>query len=488
MKTLLIVEHDKRDRQALYAMVQRSQIRIDTILECNNGEDAIYILQNQKIDVMFTSIRMQNMDGIELIEKIRLYPNAPKIVVVSDSDEFTHAVKLMRLGVRDYLLKPIQSKQIEEILQILDSELITQQEIQEARNTVNAQHLKQILLSSTALSKDIESMMRQSDCTLFQEPYVVCCLDNMGGHSYITENRGYIANVEQGEIFIVKELLVNKVRLQEWRRRFVGVSNAYVGIEQLRMAYDEAYKARIEAFYREKSMVKMNELVESDVEKRDKEKDKNLSVEMMHLVNILATSKASQVIKTIRTFIWENRRERDLVALQEVVSLFFENVEATYPAVSVEEIYEIQNLKSPLSYSTIEVYEHSLINWLEQFIEQVQNQLSDFKSKQKMQAAIEYIKENYNKDFNMAVVSNEVSMNYSLFSLSFKQYTGTNFVNYLKQIRMEKAKEYLQNSDMRIGEISQNIGYENEKHFMKIFKTLYGVSPTEYRKSLQLKK
>ena len=108
-------------------------------------------------------------------------------------------------------------------------------------------------------------------------------------------------------------------------------------------------------------------------------------------------------------------------------------------------------------------------------------------NKYKIQEAVNYIYENYDKDLNMAVVSNYVSMNYSLFSYVFKQYTGKNFVNYLKEIRVEQAQKLLINTEMRIIEISRKVGYENEKHFMKLFRSMCGVSPTEYRKNMQLK-
>lgn len=98
---------------------------------------------------------------------------------------------------------------------------------------------------------------------------------------------------------------------------------------------------------------------------------------------------------------------------------------------------------------------------------------------------MEYIEAHYNEDLNMAVVSNQISMNYSLFSYSFKQYTGSNFVNFIKDIRMREAKRLLAETDLRVNEISQEIGYENEKHFMKIFKASCGVSPSEYRKNMQ---
>ena len=101
----------------------------------------------------------------------------------------------------------------------------------------------------------------------------------------------------------------------------------------------------------------------------------------------------------------------------------------------------------------------------------------------KIQQAISYINENYTSDLNMAVVSNQVSMNYSLFSAEFKNVTGTNFVTYLKDLRMTEAKRLLLETDMKVNEISAKVGYDNEKHFMKSFKSYIGVSPSEYRKN-----
>jgi len=101
----------------------------------------------------------------------------------------------------------------------------------------------------------------------------------------------------------------------------------------------------------------------------------------------------------------------------------------------------------------------------------------------KIKQAVNYINENYASDLNMAVVSNHISMNYSLFSAEFKNVTGTNFVTYLKDLRMGEAKRLLTETDLKVNEISARVGYDNEKHFMKSFKTYVGVSPTEYRRN-----
>ena len=134
--------------------------------------------------------------------------------------------------------------------------------------------------------------------------------------------------------------------------------------------------------------------------------------------------------------------------------------------------------------SCLDIYEEKLMDTVVYIHEKIHSQFDMNKNSQKMKMAVDYIEENYASDLNMAVVSNYISMNYSLFSYSFKQYTGSNFVNFLKDIRMKKAKELLAETDMKIIEISQQVGYDNEKHFMKLFKATCGVSPSEYRKNM----
>ena len=85
----------------------------------------------------------------------------------------------------------------------------------------------------------------------------------------------------------------------------------------------------------------------------------------------------------------------------------------------------------------------------------------------------------------MTFISNYVSMNYTIFSIDFKEYTGKNFVNYLKEVRLKEAKRLLDETDMKINEISEAVGYDNDKHFMKTFKGVFSVTPTEYRKNIK---
>ncbi len=109
-------------------------------------------------------------------------------------------------------------------------------------------------------------------------------------------------------------------------------------------------------------------------------------------------------------------------------------------------------------------------------------------SKNKMRRAVDYIRQNYGNPIDMAEVSNYVSMNYSMFSSTFKEYTGENFSAYLKKLRIEKSRKLLGNTDMNINEIAGKVGFEDARHFAKVFKELTGMTPTACREDIRQKK
>lgn len=103
MNTLLVVEDEKLIRQGIVAMIRRSSVPVKEILECRNGEEALEILRKQRVDVMFTDIRMPKMDGLTLVNKIEELSQKPVVIVLSGYDEFSYAVEMMKHGVRDYI-------------------------------------------------------------------------------------------------------------------------------------------------------------------------------------------------------------------------------------------------------------------------------------------------------------------------------------------------------------------------------------------------
>ena len=148
MNTLLVVEDEKLIRQGIVAMIRRSSVPVEEILECRNGEEALEILGKQRVDVMFTDIRMPKMDGLTLVNKMEELSQKPVVIVLSGYDEFSYAVEMMKHGVRDYILKPIKRETIEQLLENLERELSETRETEEEEERCFLNQLRYLMMNA----------------------------------------------------------------------------------------------------------------------------------------------------------------------------------------------------------------------------------------------------------------------------------------------------------------------------------------------------
>jgi two-component system response regulator YesN len=122
---VLIVDDEPIIRKGLKKMLENSGRPISGIRLASSGEEAIVLLEEQFSHFVFTDIRMPDMDGLELSENIRQRGWPLQIVVVSGFGEFAYAQKCLSYGVKEYLLKPVRSADIERILDKLINEVRT---------------------------------------------------------------------------------------------------------------------------------------------------------------------------------------------------------------------------------------------------------------------------------------------------------------------------------------------------------------------------
>ena len=105
------------------------------------------------------------------------------------------------------------------------------------------------------------------------------------------------------------------------------------------------------------------------------------------------------------------------------------------------------------------------------------------KSGSVIEEAMRYIRENYNRDISLDEVSREVNISPYYFSKLFKDSTEQNFIEYLTNLRMDKAKELLLTTDSSMKEICSMVGYADPNYFSRTFKKNIGVTPTEYKEN-----
>lgn len=111
MLQVMIVDDEPSAIKSLKYLLDWEQYGFEIAAEAYNGVEALELLRNEPFALIITDIRMPEMDGLELVEKVRFFSDLP-IMIVSGYDEFEYARQCMRWGVRDYLLKPVDRQEL----------------------------------------------------------------------------------------------------------------------------------------------------------------------------------------------------------------------------------------------------------------------------------------------------------------------------------------------------------------------------------------
>jgi len=110
------------------------------------------------------------------------------------------------------------------------------------------------------------------------------------------------------------------------------------------------------------------------------------------------------------------------------------------------------------------------------------DELTSSKYPNEINIAEQYIRKNFMEvSLDLNSVANYVNLNPCYFSTLFKKKTNSSFINFLTNLRIEKAKHLLKNTSMRTYEVAYEIGYDNPSYFSTVFKKITGLTPKEYK-------
>ena len=431
MNTLLVVEDEKLIRQGIVAMIRRSSVPVEEILECRNGEAALEILRKQRVDVMFTDIRMPKMDGLTLVNKMEELSQKPVVIVLSGYDEFSYAVEMMKHGVRDYILKPIKRETIEQLLENLERELSETRETEEEEERCFLNQLRYLMMNAEMAEEkewmDMESRIRRY---IGNNSFRILLTSKANGERFSKCSGILLEGVEGGVLYLLPEPEAERIMKEKDERFCLGVGKEHRSVMEIPEAYQEALLAREMAFIQKNPV--------EEYQKKCFEEKPELAQFQEKFILQVPTDRADTVLRKMRNWYFEAAHQRV----------------SPYQLLAVTE---------------------AICKELDLFHRVAEKQ-------EKCPRPLQY----RDADLNMAMVSNHICMNYSLFSAAFKEHTGVNFVNYLKEIRIAEAKRLLIQTEDKITEIAKQVGFENDKHFMKSFKTACGVSPSEFRKDYKM--
>ena len=109
MFTILVVDDEEWIREGIMLKLKKSEFPLSGIYGAGSGEEALKIIKNKNINIIITDIRMDNMDGLELVEKVKEITDDVEFIMISGYSEFKYAKQAINMGVKGYLLKPTTS-------------------------------------------------------------------------------------------------------------------------------------------------------------------------------------------------------------------------------------------------------------------------------------------------------------------------------------------------------------------------------------------
>ena len=113
---VLIVDDEKYERLLLSKLINWESIGISLVGTASSGQEAIEMFKEIRPEIIMTDISMPEMDGLELSRNIKAIDAGIKIVIITGFREFDYAKQAIRIGVDDFLLKPIEQREVEELL------------------------------------------------------------------------------------------------------------------------------------------------------------------------------------------------------------------------------------------------------------------------------------------------------------------------------------------------------------------------------------
>lgn len=500
MHKILIADDEKNIRLGIQAMINREYPDFKTFL-AEDGQEALESILENEPDIVITDIKMPKLDGIKLIKELHEKDKKPALIILSGYDDFSYAKEAIKHKVKDYLLKPVNRTELFKTLNmIIEEQELSHKMTYQQMDEYRASQLNYILLHSNIQREEIEKLFQKMELDSYADGYYVGIVDHrreIDGADFLNKINQLIHPGSQCLSFLDKDgraavisadiQLYHLLKDQLGRDRHlgfvIGVSEMEQDIRELRKTYEQAETALKYHFLYPRSQIILYEKM------KEKPNVSSLPLNLIKKIsNMLGTDREKEIQSNLRQVMDLNLITNSNISYLEnlnreindtIFKGFFEGLgeEALVTFKLLNKISSIYN------FDDFHEYYHALEDLLMR-IYKYNKQIKSVYSEQKyMDRAIVYIRENYHRDLNLAVVSNYISLNYSYFSHMFKEYTGKNFVDYLKMVRIEGAKRLLKDSDHRVFEISEMVGYKNPKQFARVFREIEGVSPKEYRES-----
>jgi len=499
MYTVLITDDEPATQNSLSTAVHWQQFGVDKVLVADDGYQALNIMARNKIDLLITDIQMPHMDGITLLKEVRnSYPETHCIILTA-YNEFEYARAAVKLGVENFLLKPLVKEELEETIEKALNNIYAHQAIsrQLFRDNILLRWAKGSIISS-----ELSDRSELLGLNLYLAEYCTVCIGTRQacpvlssfcniclGHLERTYKVQLFRNDHDQPVFIIgskkisKEQLIScfqdeAVKMGITEDLLIAIGNIVTNADSLCESYRSSRRLLQFPVSAASGMFLSIEGQSPD------HKLERLIQELDHIYLELKDEALEEALLSFSDKFYDLITEEPLLSVSEALSkCLFQVFRQEFPNQSEvqEQLNNRIRLLPPLtsredtSHEVLEVlrYSHLLFCY---YIEQ----LSPI-----IQAALRYIHKHYSECITIQDFCVKAKVNSAYLGYLFKKETGMFFNNYLTQYRICCSIHLLLDTDMKISDIADRVGFSYPSYYISCFKKQTGISPIKYRAGQQ---
>lgn len=530
MKKVLIIDDEYYFRQAVKKYIADYKDEFEVCGEANNGKTGYSLLLELSPDIALVDITMPQMDGISLIEKAKQENIHTKMIILTGYSEFEYAQKAVRMGVHDYLLKPIESKSLYNCLKDISNKIDQENaKALQLNNLTGSQHKIETLLKEHLAEKLIKNDLDMADIrtmaenlnfdltkdyysallfniqidhqTSWKEEDMYLCLfsisnimtelfgENVECAAYTNDSNSLCMIIgmgyEQSENYsdYMQRILTQFHEIVEQHLKFsilISVGTPYRHVEQVCLSYQEALSVeKYHLLHGEKGI-----FFYTDSPCLGIKKDITTDEYRRKLILLMRQNNIEEIGKIIKNAFEKMKLHNlhpDMIYMQvnDMVSASVEFASEYGIELNAiqKDIHFFSDITAIKSMPRLQEYVLTIITQILQRVHAENDEMCNLTS-EKIRI---YIEENYHEpDLRLESIAGFFYINVQHMCFIFKKYMNTTVGDYILKVRMAEAKKLFDQSSLNISLVAEKCGYQDANYFSKCFKKYYGITPKRY--------
>lgn len=535
MLKVFLVEDEAVIREGIKKQIPWEQYGYSLVGLAADGEMALPLIRKEKPDLLITDIRMPFMDGLSLSKIVREEFPQMKIIIISGHDDFEYAREAIRVGVDQYLLKPITRSSLRNILIEIkekieqeksqgDYQTQFQNEMHEYEQFSRRRFFETVFQGEMSLTdiyeeareqsieitapcynlmflymQEKENEISKSDVDIFvrtqeeilhyfiRHPQYILFRWNVNSFGILvkTDCDEIYERTEKG-VEHIKRLCSARKEVLDWH---VAVGTPVERLSLMSECYQEVARIFAYRFIKPDMHVLSTETLKDYINAKDNDNYANVepaTVAPEVIRDFLEKGSKDEIHEFAQTTLHGIKDALNskmfldymILNIRFTILSFVESIGGT----SKEYEEEFKKPYKDLHISSEEVYDF-LVDSLGAAI-RIRDKESNYQSGKTLKRALTYIDENFaGESLSLGKVAKEIEVSPNYLSSIFSQNVQKTFIEYVTEKRIEKAKKLLRTTSMPLSDIALEIGYKDAHYFSFVFKKVQGISPREYRGS-----